>query len=107
MASNYLLETKNGSAASETNLSGTSTENMRNIVFLPDKYAVVICTDECHECFGKEIEVFEGNWKSHYLHVERIGEDNFNLSIDYGNLMFGLTYTQLDRIVKERTKNER
>lgn len=96
MTYNFPLATRNGSANSEMNSFGISTESMLNIMFLPEKYGIRVCNDEAHDCYGMEIEIFEGTWLGHFVHIEKVDEDWFNFSVDRKPLRLNQTYSQME-----------
>lgn len=59
---------------------------MRDIIVLPDRYKVIICDNKYHECYGRRVEISEGKWRNHDVHIEHVEDDWFNFSVN--NRMF-------------------
>jgi hypothetical protein len=70
------------------------------VVYLPDYYRVVVCHDPDHECYGKSVQVIEGKWKNHLIHIEKLDDDCFNLKIDQRPMAFQLSYRELESRIK-------
>lgn len=92
--------TRSGIVDSEMNSLDISGENINDLLMLSD-FGVVICDDECHECFGKTIMISDKNINGHRVHLEWVvNEDWYNVRVDT-IFEFNLTKAGARKFIRE------